>query len=871
MFLNFRDHPINFNYEKITFEKENLKEVQQFKKSYTDSIKYLQGAVTYAAKKLYIENTQAEKNIILNFAQNVSYRYFILLKGIAYYELLIEHKNTDEYSVIEKVKKHLRTRFASEQKDYWFGHLSDSEKLFSIISNKSPTSEGVAEFRYRLFFVYKMMPLVEKYILKRYSIFKFNSPYNVIRHYIKRHETNWKINKECVKELKRRSSQKKWESVLYCPGTANELNSKELRRDSDENSQVYKDKLVKLRFPTYRQVIYPELTNRKSTDIKDFMFNKVNFSKEEIQEMTKRNYRSVLADDKILDSVINAKSGATTYDYIEDTQNIEARKFLTLSNETFMPRLSGISGTMDYSISMACIVGLGIDNNKIDFNYLHVIKLAYIVWMTQANDHSLHEMLFSALSYGLNYQAGTNIINYILPNNEEFKQKVREVMENNGLKLPIDHYNDYCIFIKNYNKDRKYEYALETISSCRATGRMVSLNNLKAEVKNIKDPASSNYGTYQPDKVDKSNGTYQIYNLKTGLLEIKDVSKKPKIDKKFTKKLATTIVRPDGNINFYGSQNVGLLFNILSLNTKEYRYVFSTGVQSNLKWWVGENDINRERYENYFIDINFFRSLLIYKSMIKDDIDKLNESLFGLSKEALVALFIQIKDPAKKDQEILLLTCFYYYIKKELNISLPILEFKLSNSEDKKVSYINIISINDIVNTLARILLDDGYLNIPKNLNQCITLILNELKVSFTWIEKIKKVIKINKDQKIICEDIFKRKFLKLMQDDFISELQVENNLNFYLAKLEEMYRKYNLSNGSQISLSSSITNSSMSSSITEIAGSQVINTNSNGGMSLPPPPPPLLDFYKKKKGNRLLEKFKHVKIIFDTKSEIVS
>ncbi|WGL61023.1 hypothetical protein QEJ31_05370 [Pigmentibacter sp. JX0631] len=871
MFLNFRDHPINFNYEKITFENETLKEVQQIKNSYIQANIFLQGAVTYAAKKLYIENTRTEKNIILNFAQNVSYRYFIVLKGIAYYELLITKQNTEENSVIEHVKKLLKTKFANEQRDYWLGHLSDPEKLFNIISCKNPTGESVAEFRYRLFFVYKMMPFVEKYILKKYSIFTLKSPYDEIRHYIKRHETNWKINKECVKELKRRSSQKKSKFVLYCPGTANELNSKELRRDSDEKSQIYKDKLGKLRFPTYRQVIYPEATNRKSSDIKDFMFNKVNFSQEEIQEMTKRNYRSVLADASILDSAINAQSGATTYDYIEDTQNIEARKFLDLSNDAFMPRLSGISGTMDYSISMACIVGLGVDNNSIDFNYLHVIKLAYIVWMSQAQDHSLHEMLFSALSYGLNYQAGPNVINYILPNNEEFKEKVKKVMEDNEFKLPIEYYNDYCIFIKKYNKDLKYEYALETISSCRATGRMVSLINLKVEVQNIKDPATSNYGTYQPNKVDKSKGTYQIYNLKTRLLEIKNVNNKPKVDKKFTKKLATTIVRPDGNLKFFGTQNVGLLFNILSLNTKQYRYVFSEDVQTNLKWWVGENDINRENYENYFIDINFFRSLLIYKSMIREERDKLNESLFGLCKDALVALFIQIKDPAKKDQEILLLTCFYYYIKKELNISLPILEFKLSNPGDKKTSYLNIISINDIVNAFARILLDDGYLNIPNYVNHSITLILNELKISFSWVEKIKKAIKINKDQKIICEDIFKRKILKLMQDDFISELQAENNLNFYHTRLEEMYKKYNLSNGSQISLNNSITNSSVSSSITEIAGSQVINTNSNGGMSLPPPPPPLLDFYKKRKGNRLLEKFKHVKIIFDTDSEIVS
>ncbi len=858
VFLNFRDHPINFGFEKFTFEREDIKEVQDIKKTYIEANKFLQGAVAYAGKKLYIDNINKEKNILLQFAQNVSYRYFIILKGIFYYQLLSSKQEKKEQNVIAKVKDFLEKQVAKEKASYWLGHLSDHEKLFNILSNSHPVNEGVAEFRYRLYFVYKMMPQVEKYILKN-EVTHNKSSYDEIRHYVKRSVKNWKINKDYVQELVRRSQIKNSKYILYCPGSAAEINTKELRRDSDENSPIFRKKKDGLKMPTYRQVLFPELSNRKSYDIRDFIFNNLNFSKDEIQEMTKRRYSSVLTDDQLLDTVLNANSGATTYDYNENTQNAEARKFLDMSDEGYMPRISGISGTMDYSISMALIVGFGVYNKQIDYNYIHVIKLAYIVWMTQANDHTLHEMLFSSLSYGLNYIPGPNVIDYVLPNNQEFKNKVHEVMRLNNLFLPIHYYNDYCLFLKRHlDLFNKYKFALKTISSCSAVGRMIGLNNLEVEIANLKDPTNSKYGTYQENKKDRSKPTYEIYTPDTKEMMTKNFNPQPRGDKKYTKKLATTIIRADGMTNFYGSQNVGVMFNMIALNTKEYRYVFTQDVQSNTKWWIGDANYQRNMFENSFININVFRSILLYKSMNKKDKDSLNEALFGLCKEALIALFIQVKDSGNRNKEILMLVYFYFYIKKNLKISLPILEFIFPDKGATEFSYVEIVTVQKIVTAFAEIIYHNGFQTLNKFLKRGLTEILNDLNFPVKNIGNI-------------SEAEFKFTIGNKLSESFTAEVVASEYINYYNLQLKNMYSYYSNSRGTHTSLISDKF-SELNTPKLEIAGAQTVPllNNKMSEMPIPQPPPLPLDLNTLKKENSLEKKYKHVKNIFNTENESI-
>jgi hypothetical protein len=104
-----------------------------------------------------------------------------------------------------------------------------------------------------------------------------------------------------------------------------------------------------------------------------------------------------------------------------DSKHPAAAKYITIANKIGLPVIAGISGTLDQSITMANFVGL--INSTDD---LQIIKLAYIAFMVPNRDHSVHEILQSSKTFGLEYDASPFLHQKVF--NKKFAKEVEKTM-----------------------------------------------------------------------------------------------------------------------------------------------------------------------------------------------------------------------------------------------------------------------------------------------------------------------------------------------------------------------------------------------------------------------------------------------------------
>jgi hypothetical protein len=123
-------------------------------------------------------------------------------------------------------------------------------------------------------------------------------------------------------------------------------------------------------------------------------------------------------------------------DWIESelTTFQDALEYLEEVEETGQLVLSGISGTLDQSIRMANIVGIGLDDTPDTF---HLMKLAYLALMIPNLDHSVHEIMASSRSFGMEYVSGPAYEQYIYPPDEDrFISLLEAEQKHRGEELP---------------------------------------------------------------------------------------------------------------------------------------------------------------------------------------------------------------------------------------------------------------------------------------------------------------------------------------------------------------------------------------------------------------------------------------------------
>lgn len=116
-----------------------------------------------------------------------------------------------------------------------------------------------------------------------------------------------------------------------------------------------------------------------------------------------------------------------------------AQAYLEMVKNTHSPQLAGISGTTDQTIRMSNLVGIGSHNSPEDQQILLDIRLAMLAFMLPHRDHSVIEIMQSAKSFGLPFQAGPGYHHYIYPSDPAFSDHLKAAMALRNRFLP-DYY-----------------------------------------------------------------------------------------------------------------------------------------------------------------------------------------------------------------------------------------------------------------------------------------------------------------------------------------------------------------------------------------------------------------------------------------------
>ncbi|KAB8039900.1 hypothetical protein GCL60_06465 [Silvanigrella paludirubra] len=546
-YKKFRDHKISFEYHKIDFtldsNNKNKINTVDYKETYIDANKNLHSVVVSAATDMYINNNDSNKNVLLEFSRKISDRYYCILKAYNDYMEKRDKKNKTDNVTLTKIKNlNLNQILTTENKyliqtikDYvtcdgasnkYFGNAGSTPQTWILyFENKFIGQENFIEFRHRLFFVYKLMGFMNSCIQNEILIKELNK---IIKSKYNLNMDDWCINVEYAQYLNHRCENTKKKIPVYKTGPAASLNV--FLRQGIDNDDIYLERKNNLDIASYQ-----DIADKKFHSYSPKLFDVV-ISEREAMALTgdlKKDIRNTPNSKRPISYI----SGALTYEYISNPANKDAQKYLEIAKELCLPIICGISGTMDYSLSMAALVFLGIKNKKQDLEYQNIIKLAYITWMSIGYDHTLHEMLFSATSYGIPYIPGPYIVDYIYPNDIDFKLKIEEKLKEIGLDLPSNILKDF-ILTKNITNSivGKSIFALESIAKCSGIVRMVPMQQIKDEVYNLEFPNIRHLGRKSVGTKDRT----KIYDPSTQLTSTRTVNSNRFTNKntEFTKKYA---------------------------------------------------------------------------------------------------------------------------------------------------------------------------------------------------------------------------------------------------------------------------------------------------------------------------------------------
>jgi hypothetical protein len=591
-----------------------------------------------------------------------------------------------------------------------------------------------------------------------------------------RSEKQYKENEEKIwKDYNTKDSNNKWK-----------ISYNEAKKRSDENKYIF-ETTQKINNYKKNEYILPSYNDIYISDYKyksPFMVFDTKLSDKEIFALLGElpsTFKSTINPNNFNQINYNMRNyaynpGAIYYFYkekIDQSKHPFAYQFYNLSKENHLPVVSGISGSMDLSLTMASLVGLGLKNGKTDLNYLQTIKLVYVVWMGLGYDHTLHEMLYSSKSFGLEYKPGPNIAKYIYPNDPKFIEEIEKEMKKFSYLLP----NIYCAWFDAIRKDsdtlnNHVKNTIKIIAKCEALGRLLRndnyyyQNDIYKELIGLKNPNEGIFGKNVPNPINSSRDI--IYNPQTKKEEYRylPIDRNTNKDRKFTKKLSTTLIRPDGNINFYNgieATPVGFIHNIYKVNNKNWKYVFKSNASTNLKWWVKPLSKTCKEKSKLYIEIDKLRKVLLNNSKNHIGLNDYNELLVGLSKESFCGMFA----PERSDTHIISLISAYILVKNILNIHfIPTFIFNKRYCIDllsKKRPIISVLTFEEAISVIQR----EKEKNTKefKYLNYCMY---NNLADEYL---KIKNEVYIERIKSILITLFVNENDRKYLEEFYISEL----------------------------------------------------------------------------------------------------
>lgn len=294
------------------------------------------------------------------------------------------------------------------------------------------------------------------------------------------------------------------------------------------------------------------------------------------------------------------------------------------------------------------------------------------------------------------------------------------------------------------------------------------------EVRHLENPSDPDYNFFGKDRKIKGNRAL-YYNPRTGQQEFRDVSDErgSHPNRAYSKKLSTTLIRPDGNTSFYGdiTNPVGFIHNLFQVHNKNWKYVFKSNAFTNSKWWVGNQKANgvflHDVYKDLYIEIDQLRNELLSHAKNKLRSDNYNEIMVGLNAHSLCGMF----SPNHSSKNILNLASSYLMALKILNKEyLPTFLFGDKTNVNYKIIKTIITPL-----TLEKVLL---------SVNQEMHLKSKEFLMFHYTI--------FNQDfnESNFSIDLYSAQLKNILYTKFVHDSQVKEIDNYYKIKLKEAYAK---------------------------------------------------------------------------------
>ncbi|KAB8039899.1 hypothetical protein GCL60_06460 [Silvanigrella paludirubra] len=320
------------------------------------------------------------------------------------------------------------------------------------------------------------------------------------------------------------------------------------------------------------------------------------------------------------------------------------------------------------------------------------------------------------------------------------------------------------------------------------------------------------------------------------------------------------------------TENIGFIYNLHALKNKGWKYVFRQNAITDAKWWLGDHNSDRAQNGAYFIKIDQLRSNLLKNAKIKAKADLFNELLLGLSKNALLGLFIRQDEnySSLDERSIFNIIIGYLSIRYQLKLNLPIFHFdnpKTSINKNNNENRIKVLTLEFFIDFLLN---QRNLNNQKKQKNQSSKISASDLSqiYSYIWGINITENSKKYKEIESLSMDEFKRKLNKKLEGAFVLEKDKLKIEKFYIDTLNKMFQFYSNQSCDVLINKTSPDNASINASISSSSYSLSSNLPASGSsLKLPPPPPSLLR--SKSKIVPITSPNDASQIIFDTNTEV--
>lgn len=323
------------------------------------------------------------------------------------------------------------------------GSVGQNPLAYLNIIKKGEPDNPEGQFRKQMYFVY-MCNNFANTVMQNPELIDFANAM------LNREGKDWQIDKTFVHDMNSRGA--KYLPPVFRYGTQAALNSFVRTKSSDKEKVEFEKKL---KIPTLQELVeYNETYRSKKISSKTAQVSKRSILSHDSSfrhTLTKRELLNQFGEYHTAaihtDQPLKFHAGGAGF-HLRSSKELQQKKptapdpkyeaakaYVKLIENLKIPVAAGISGTLDQTMTMAGLIGIGLDENREKDQ--EKIKLALLAFMIPNTDHSVHEVLQSTKTFGLEYVPGPGFEKYIYPSGgSQFLEYLRQEQEKRGLHMP---------------------------------------------------------------------------------------------------------------------------------------------------------------------------------------------------------------------------------------------------------------------------------------------------------------------------------------------------------------------------------------------------------------------------------------------------